>query len=58
MSFDQKKYNQEYNKTHYKRFVVDLTVEEFEKLEKLLKKKQLSKATFLRDAINNLKGKK
>lgn len=58
MPFDQNKYIQGYKKEHYKRFLVDLTVEEYEELEKLLKKNKLSKATFLRESIKNLKEKK
>ena len=53
--FNQFKYTQEYNKEHYKPFKVDLKKEELEQLEKLLKKKGLTKAQFLRDAIQKLK---
>lgn len=53
--FDQKKYIQEYNKQHYKAFKVDLKVEELESLDELLKKHNLTKAQFLRDAIEALK---
>ena len=53
--FDQKKYIQEYNKQHYKAFKVDLKVEELESLEELLKQHNLTKAQFLRDAIDKLK---
>lgn len=53
--FDQKKYIQEYNKQHYKAFKVDLKVEELESLEELLKQHSLTKAQFLRDAIDKLK---
>lgn len=49
------KYIQEYNKEHYKAFKVDLKVEELEELEEMLKKKNLTKAQFLRNAIKELK---
>lgn len=50
-------YNQEYNKKHYKAFKVDLKIDELEELETLLRKLQISKATFLRNAIKELKNK-
>lgn len=53
--FNQQKYIQEYNKEHYKTFKVDLKKEELEELNKLLKKKNITKAKFLRDAIDKLK---
>lgn len=53
--FNQQKYIQEYNKQHYKTFKVDLKKDEFDELEELLNKKRITKAQFLRDAINNLK---
>lgn len=52
--FNQKKYIQEYNKEHYKPFNVRLKKDEYEKLEELLKEKNLSKPDFLRKAIENL----
>lgn len=52
--FNQAKYIQQYNKEHYKTFKVDLKIEEMEKLERLLTKKGLSKAQFLRNAIKEL----
>lgn len=52
--FNQSKYNQKYNKEHYKAFKVDLKKEELEQLEKLLKEKGITKAQFLRDAIKKL----
>lgn len=55
--FNQSKYIQEYNKEHYKTFKVDLKIKEFEELEKILKKAQLTKAQFLRNAIQNFKQK-
>ena len=54
-NFDQGKYIQEYNREHYKAFKVDLKKEELDVLNELLKKKKLTKAQFLRDAIERLK---
>lgn len=53
--FNQQKYIQEYNKTHYKTFKVDLKVEEMDELNNLLKKHKLTKAQFLRNSIDKLK---
>lgn len=53
--FNQQKYIQEYNKTHYKTFKVDLKVEEMDELSNLLKKYKLTKAQFLRNSIDKLK---
>lgn len=53
--FNQLKYIQEYNKKHYKTFKVDLKIKEFEELEKILKKAKLTKAQFLRNAIQDFK---
>ena len=53
--FNQSKYIQEYNKAHYRAFKVDLKIEELEELERLLEKKGISKADFLRNAIEQLK---
>lgn len=55
--FNQQEYIQEYNKAHYKAFKVDLRIEELEELNELLKKRGLSKAQFLRDAIKEIKKK-
>lgn len=52
--FDQQKYIQEYNKSHYKTFKVDLKINEWEELEDLLKGLKMTKAEFLRDAIKQL----
>lgn len=57
-TFNQKKYKQEYNKTHYKQFKVDLKNEEMEELNTLLDKNKLTKSKFLRNAIDNLRHKK
>lgn len=53
--FDQKKYTQEYNKTHYKRFLVDLPIEYYNKLEIHLKKKKITKSMFLKNIIDKIK---
>lgn len=55
MSYNQKEYTQQYNKEHYKTFKVDLKKEELEELNKLLLKCNLTKAQFLRNAIDVLK---
>ena len=55
MSYNQKEYIQQYNKEHYKTFKVDLKKEEFEELNKFLLKYNLTKAQFLRNAIDTLK---
>jgi len=54
-AFNQQKYIQEYNKSHYKTFKVDLRNEEMEELETILTSLQLTKAQFLRNAIKELK---
>lgn len=53
--FNQQKYKQEYAKQHYKSFLVSLKNEEIDELNKLLKKHNLTKAQFLRNAIEELK---
>ena len=55
--FNQSKYKKEYNKEHYRAFKVDLKKDELDELETLLNKKEIYKAKFLRDAINDLKKK-
>ena len=54
MGFDKKKYDREYIKNNYKTFKVDLKNEEYERLNKKLDEKQITKATFLRKAIEKL----
>lgn len=49
--FNQMEYIREYNKEHYKVFKVNLLKEEMEVLESYLKKKGISKAQFLREAM-------
>lgn len=56
--FNQKEYIQKYNKDHYSTFKVDIKKEEMEELNILLEQLNLSKAQFLRNAINDLKTQK
>lgn len=56
MKFNQIRYIQEYNKEHYRTFKVNLKKEELDELDELLKKERISKAQFLRDAIDNFRG--
>ncbi len=53
--FNKKEYDINYKKLHKKQFKVDLNIEEYNYLEKLLKKYNLSKAQFLRNSIEQLK---
>lgn len=53
--FNQSKYVQGYIKEHYRTFKVNLKVKEMDILDELLKKKGITKATFLREAIERLK---
>lgn len=53
--FNQTKYIQKYIKEHYSTFKVDLKKEEKEELDRLLKKKKMTKADFLRKAIKQFK---
>lgn len=55
--FNQKEYIQNYQKEHYAVFKVDLKKEEKLELDSLLKKNNLTKAQFLRNAIQDLKNK-
>ena len=56
--FNQMKYIKEYNKDHYKTFKVDLKKDEWEEIDSLLKEKGITKAQFIRDAIERLKEQK
>lgn len=56
-SFNQIKYINDYKKKFKARFSTDINKSEMEELEKLLKEKGLSKAQFLRNAIDQLKKK-
>lgn len=51
----QRSYIQEYNREHYKTFKVDLRIDELQELNDLLKKEGLTKAAFLRKAIQEFK---
>lgn len=53
--FNQKEYIQKYNKEHYKRFLVDLPQDYFNKLESYLKKQKLTKSSFLKSIIDKLR---
>ncbi len=53
--FNKKEYDINYKKLHKKQFKVDLNIEEYNHLEKLLVKYNLSKAQFLRNSIEQLK---
>ncbi len=55
--FDKKKYDIEFHKKNYKVFKVDLKIKEFDDLECLLIKNNLTKSQFLRNAIEELKKK-
>lgn len=55
--FNQQQYIKEYNQKHYKTFKVELKKEEKEELDELLKSLSMTKATFLRNAIKDLKRK-
>lgn len=54
-TFDQNKYIQEYNKKHYKRFLVDLPIDYYKKLDIYLKKNKLTKSMFLKNIIDKIK---
>ena len=53
--FDSNKYKQKYAQEKYKTFKVDLKKEEWEELDELLTKIDMTKADFLRKAIEQLK---
>ncbi len=53
--FNQNQYIQQYKKEHYSIFKVNLKKDDMECLNKLLKEKGLTKAQFLRNAIDDLK---
>lgn len=55
MAFDKKQYDMNYMKLHKKQFKVDLNIEEYEELEKILQQKKISKVQFVRTSINKLK---
>lgn len=53
--FNKSKYDIEYIKEHYSRFLVDLPKDEKEELDNLLKEESMSKSQFLKDAIERYK---
>jgi hypothetical protein len=55
MAFNQTKYIIAYNKENYARFLVDLPKKDKEDLDKILKEDKMTKADFLRWAINEYK---
>ncbi len=55
--FDKKKYDIEYINTHKRHLNVKLNIKELEELEELLKKKNMTKVQFVRNAIEELKKK-
>ena len=55
MAFNQKEYNMKYNKENYSRFLVDLPKKVKEEPDELLKKNNMTKADFLRWAIDKFK---
>ncbi len=55
--FDKVKYDIEYRKTHYKKFVADLKKEDMRILENYLKKNNMTKKEFIMKAINKIKDK-
>lgn len=55
MAFNQKKYTQEYIKANYSRFLVDMPKKEKEELDKMLTEDGITKAEFLRKAIQTYK---
>lgn len=55
MTFNQQKYIQEYNKKNYSRFLVDLPKKDKEELDRMLKEDGMSKANFLKIAIDRYK---
>jgi hypothetical protein len=56
-TFNQAKYIIDYKKKFKARFSTDINKSEMEELERLLKEKGLSKAQFIRNAIEGLKKK-
>ena len=55
--FNQKEYIKDFHKKYYSQFKVDLKKEEKEEIDMLLKEKNLTKAQFLRNAVEELKKK-
>ncbi len=53
--FDKQQYDIDYRKRFKKQFNVDLNIEEYNELNDLLTKHNLTKVQFLRNAISSLK---
>ena len=49
-TFNQKEYNTEYRKKHYKQFAVNISIEFYEQIENYCRDNNLTKADFLRNA--------
>jgi hypothetical protein len=55
MAFNKKQYDIEYKKKKKKQFKVDLNIDEYEELEKLLKAKGMTKVQLVREGLERLK---
>jgi len=55
IAFNKLEYDKNYKKQHKKHFGVDLNIDEMNELNKLLEENNITKADFLRNAINNFK---
>ena len=55
VKFNQKEYILDYKKKNYKKFVVDLKIKDFDELEEILSERNLTKAQFLKNSIEELK---
>ena len=53
--FNKSKYDMDYRKNHKKQFNIDLNIDEYEELEELLKKHNLTKVNFVRKSMEILK---
>lgn len=53
--FNKKEYDMLYKRNNYKKLSVDMKIKDYEELNKLLEEKNLTKAQFLRNAIEDLK---
>ena len=54
MSFNKKEYDIEYMKKNKRQFKVDLNIEEYEKLDRLLKEKGMTKVQLVREGLARL----
>lgn len=53
--FNKVKYDNEYRKKHKKAFNTDLNIDEYEEMQKLLEKHNMTKVNLVRYAIKKLK---